>query len=75
MALDDWGPNVPQAAKDAVDERQQQIIDGELDPYNGTKYEGYHNDHEDPGITDNDSYLLSNVTEFIEPIQGQAQSD
>jgi basic membrane protein A len=75
VGLDDWGPMVPQAAKDGAAERQEQIANGELDPFHGTQYEGHHNDHEDPGMTDGDEFLLTQVGEFVRPIRGQVQSD
>lgn len=70
MELDDWGPNVPTAAQDTATDLRQQIIDGDLDPYTGTVYEGYHDDRDGEEINDNDQYLLTEVDEFVEPIRG-----
>jgi len=73
MDLDEWGPNVPTEAKDSADELRQQIVDGELDPFVGTIYEGYHDDREERTMNDNDEFLLTQVEEFVEPIRGQVQ--
>jgi len=72
QSLDDFGPTVPDSAIDEVEQLKQEIIDGELDPFHDTIYEGYHNDVQEPGITDNDEFLLNEVSEHIGPVRGKA---
>jgi basic membrane protein A len=63
VALDDWGPNVPEDVKSTVDEEKQAIINGELDVWGGSKFEG-----------ESDEFLFQNMASFVEGVQGEVPS-
>jgi basic membrane protein A len=59
-ALDEWGPNVPQDVKDTVAETEQEILDGNLNVWEGTKFEG-----------ESDEFLFQEMSSFVEGVQGE----
>jgi len=58
--LDEWGPNVPQEVKDTVAETRGQILDGELDIWEGSKFEG-----------ESDEFLFQEMSSFVEGVEGE----
>ncbi len=59
VGLDDWGPQVPQDVQDEVATAKQEIIDGSLDVWAGSKFEGK-----------DDSFLFGEMGSFVEGVQG-----
>ncbi len=59
VELDDWGPNVPQDVKDTVSEERQAIIDGELDVWAGSAFEG-----------ESDEFLFQEMSSYVEGVEG-----
>lgn len=60
VAVDEFGPNVPDDVVSEVEEKEQQIIDGELDPWAGSQFEGW-----------SDEDLFQNVGSYAEPVAGE----
>lgn len=58
--LDDWGPNVPQEAKDEVASVRESLAAGEMTVWDGSKFEG-----------ESDEFLFQNMGSFAEPVQGE----
>ncbi len=58
--LDEWGPNVPQEVKDTVASTEQEILDGSLDIWEGTKFEG-----------ESDEFLFQEMSSFVEGVEGE----
>ena len=59
-ALDEWGPNVPQDVKDTVSGTREEIIDGSLNVWEGTKFEG-----------ESDEFLFQEMSSFVEGVEGE----
>jgi len=60
VSVDDFGPNVPDDVVSEVEEKEQQIIDGSLDPWAGSKFEGW-----------SDEELFQDVSSYAEPVAGE----
>ena len=58
--LDDWGPNVPEDVKSTVEEEKQAIMDGELDVWAGSQFEG-----------ESDEFLFQEMSSFVEGVEGE----
>ena len=58
--LDEWGPNVPQDVKDTVADTREQILDGELDIWEGSKFEG-----------ESEQFLFQEMSSFVEGVEGE----
>ncbi len=59
-SLDDWGPEVPQEAKDTVSESRSAILDGELDVWAGSAFEG-----------ENDEFLFQEMSSYVDAVEGE----
>jgi basic membrane protein A len=55
--IGDWGPQVPQDVQDEAEQVRQDVIDGNIDIWAGTQYEGK-----------DDDYLHTKMTEPVEPV-------
>jgi basic membrane protein A len=58
--IDDWGPAVPQDVKDEVETTREEIINGELDIWAGTKFEG-----------ESESFLFQEMGSYVEQVEGE----
>ncbi|AEM59436.1 glucose ABC transporter substrate-binding protein (plasmid) [Haloarcula hispanica N601] len=56
-ALDEWGPEVPQEVKDTVAETEEQIVNGELDVWAGSEFEG-----------ESDEFLFQEMNSFVDAV-------
>lgn len=63
VALDEFGPNVPDDVVSEVEEKEQQIVDGELDVWEGSEFEDW-----------SDEDLFQNVDVFADPVEGEPPS-
>jgi basic membrane protein A len=63
VALDEFGPNVPDEVVSDVEDKRQQIVDGELDVWADSQFEGW-----------SDQELFQNVASFAEPVEGEPPS-
>jgi basic membrane protein A len=61
--LDDWGPNVPQEVKDTVASSKEEILNGELDVWEGTMFEG-----------ESDEFLFQEMQTFVPEVEGEVPS-
>ncbi|MFB6353510.1 MAG: BMP family ABC transporter substrate-binding protein [Halobacteriales archaeon] len=61
--LDEWGPNVPSDVKSSVEGKRSQIKNGELDPWAGTKFEGW-----------SDKQLFQDMSSYVEGVEGSVPS-
>jgi basic membrane protein A len=59
-ALDEWGPNVSQEVKDQVAATEQEILDGNLNVWSGSKFEG-----------ESDEFLFQEMGSFVEGVEGE----
>ncbi|WP_459191091.1 BMP family ABC transporter substrate-binding protein [Halosimplex sp. J119] len=59
-SIDDWGPEVPQDVKDTVSTAREEIVNGELDVWTGSKFEG-----------ESDEFLFQQMSSFVEGIDGE----
>jgi len=57
--LDEWGPDVPDDVQSTVADKQQQIRNGNLDPWGGTKFEGW-----------SDTELFQEMGSYVEGVEG-----
>ncbi|MFT4890244.1 MAG: basic membrane protein A [Halobacteriales archaeon] len=57
--LDEWGPNVPDDVQSTVADKQQQIKNGNLDPWAGTKFEDW-----------SDKELFQQMGSYVEGVEG-----
>ena len=62
-SLDDWGPDVPQEAKDTVSESRSAILDGELDIWAGSAFEG-----------ESDEFLFQEMSSYVDAVEGEVPS-
>jgi basic membrane protein A len=62
VALDDWGPGVSEEAKSAAMEARDAIASGELDVWEGTKFEGW--------STEVGGEVETEMTSYVEGIEG-----
>jgi len=62
-ALDEWGPNVPQEVKDTVASTEADILDGDLDVWAGSKFEG-----------ESDEFLFQEMQSYVEGVEGEVPS-
>jgi basic membrane protein A len=58
--LDEWGPNVPQDVKDTVADTEEQILNGDLNIWEGSKFEG-----------ESDEFLFQEMQSFVEGVEGE----
>jgi basic membrane protein A len=58
--LDEWGPNVPQEVKDTVASSEQEILDGELDIWADTQFEG-----------ESEEFLFQEMDTFVPAVDGE----
>jgi basic membrane protein A len=58
--LDEWGPEVPQDVKDTVASTKEEILNGELNVWEGTKFEG-----------ESDEFLFQEMSTFGEGVEGE----
>jgi len=61
--LSEWGPQVSSDVKTKVADAEDQIINGELDPWAGTKFEG-----------ESDSFLFGQMGSYVEGVEGSVPS-
>jgi basic membrane protein A len=64
VALDDFGPNVPDDAVDAALEARDGIVSGDVDVWAGSKFEGQ---SEAPA-----GEIRTNMTEYVDAVEGEA---
>ena len=62
-SLDNWGPEVPQEAKDTVSESRAAILDGELDIWAGSAFEG-----------ESDEFLFQEMSSYVNAVEGEVPS-
>jgi len=55
--IGDWGPQIPTDVQDEAEQVRQDVIDGNIDIWKGTQYEGK-----------SDDYLHTKMTEPVEPV-------
>ena len=60
VGLDEWGPAVPQEVKDTVAGTKEKILDGSLDVWAGSKFEGK-----------SDEFLFQEMGSFVEGVEGE----
>jgi basic membrane protein A len=60
VGLDDFGPQVPDNVVSEVETQQQEIIDGDRDVWEGTKFEG-----------ESDEFLFGEMGSYVEGIEGE----
>ncbi|WP_336328131.1 BMP family ABC transporter substrate-binding protein [Halovenus sp. HT40] len=58
--IDDWGPEVPQEVKDEVAATREEIVDGSLDIWAGTKFE-----------SESDEFLFQEMNSYVENVDGE----
>jgi basic membrane protein A len=58
--IDDWGPEVPQDVKDEVDANREEIVNGNLDVWAGSKFEG-----------ESDEFLFQEMGSYVESVEGE----
>ncbi|MDZ7700639.1 MAG: BMP family ABC transporter substrate-binding protein [Halobacteriales archaeon] len=63
VGLSDWGPQVGSDVQDAVDDAEEQILTGQLDPWAGTKFEGK-----------DDGFLFGQMSSYVEGVEGSVPS-
>lgn len=63
VALDEWGPAVPQEVKDRVEEEKQKIIDNDHYVWKNSKFSGW-----------NEEELFSDVSSYVEGVEGEVPS-
>ncbi len=61
--LDEWGPNVPQEVKDTVASSKEDILNGDLDVWEGSKFEG-----------ESDQFLFQEMQSYVEGVEGEVPS-
>jgi basic membrane protein A len=62
-ALDEFGPEVPQDVIDTVSSTRQEIVDGNLNVWEGSKFEG-----------ESDEFLFQDMSSFVEGVEGTVPS-
>ncbi|NHN41849.1 BMP family ABC transporter substrate-binding protein [Halorubellus sp. JP-L1] len=63
VALDEWGPSVPQEVKDRVEEEKQNIIDNDHYVWKDSKFSGW-----------NDERLFNEMSSYVEGVEGEVPS-
>ncbi|MXR51934.1 BMP family ABC transporter substrate-binding protein [Halovenus sp. WSH3] len=58
--IDDWGPEVPQEVRDEVGSTREEIVDGSLDVWAGSKFEG-----------ESDEFLFQEMNSYVEGVEGE----
>jgi len=61
--LDEWGPNVPQGVKDTVASSKEDILNGDLNVWEGSKFEG-----------EDDTFLFQEMQSYVEGVEGEVPS-
>jgi len=59
VALSDWGPEVPEDVKSEVAATREGIVNGDVDVWGGSKFEG-----------EGDEFLFEEMTSYAEPVEG-----
>jgi len=59
-SLDDWGPEVPQEVKDEVAATREELLDGDLSVWAGSKFEG-----------ESDQFLFQEMQSYVEHVEGE----
>jgi basic membrane protein A len=59
-ALDGWGPNVPQEVKDTVASTREEIVNGNFNVWEGSKFEG-----------ESDEFLFQEMNSFVPGVEGE----
>jgi basic membrane protein A len=63
VGLSDWGPQVPDDVQGSVDDAEESIRSGDLDVWDGTKFEG-----------ESDEFLFQEMSSYIEGVEGKVPS-
>ncbi len=58
-SIDDWGPEVPQDVQDEVGSTEETIVNGDLDVWAGSKFEG-----------ESDEFLFQEMGSYVEAVEG-----
>ena len=62
-SIDDWGPDVSQDVRDEVAATRAEIIEGSLDIWAGTDFEG-----------ESDEFLFEEMSSYVESVDGEVPS-
>ena len=62
-SIDDWGPQVPQEVKDQVSESREGIVNGDLDVWAGSQFEG-----------ESDEFLFQEMNSYVDSVAGTVPS-
>lgn len=58
--IGEWGPNVPEGVQNEVEGLREEIIDGNLDVWKGSKFEGK-----------DDDFLYQNIDSYVDQVRGK----
>jgi len=62
-SIDDWGPDVPEDVRDEVAATRAEIVEGSLDIWAGTEFEG-----------ESDEFLFQEMSSYVESVEGEVPS-